>query len=263
MTFFKPAPEAHDARIRDQFSRQATIFAAAPELHNEAALALMVDAARPRPGDETLDVACGPGSVVVAMARRVRHAMGLDATENMLTQARLLADANGVRNVDWRQGDVYALPFEDGRFDIVTCRFAFHHFQHPEAAFREMVRVCKPGGTVLLCDAIASDDPAKAAAFNRMERLRDPSTAEFLTLATLHTLFAGAGFAKPEARFFQVPAEREQMVTRSFPAGDDYDGLRRMIDASVAGDAMGVAARRGGGTVLFAYPSVILVAAKP
>jgi ubiquinone/menaquinone biosynthesis C-methylase UbiE len=254
---------AHEARIRKQFSRQAKLFADAPELHSEAALALLVEMATPRSTDETLDVACGPGSVVVAMARHARNSIGLDATAAMLAEARRLAAAQAVPNVEWRQGDVYALPFESNRFGIVTCRFAFHHFERPAAALREMIRVCKRGGSIVVCDAIASDNPKKAETFNRMERLRDPSTVEFRPLDALLTLFATGGLPPPERRFFQVPAERDQMVRRSFPVGGDYDGLRRMIDASVDGDAMDLGARRCGDTVLFHYPSVILSAIKP
>jgi ubiquinone/menaquinone biosynthesis C-methylase UbiE len=80
----------------------------------------------------------------------------------MLAQARALAEARSVGNVSWRQGDVYALPFEDGSLDIVTCRFAFHHFTDPQAALQEMVRVCRPGGMILVCHTVASDDRAKA-----------------------------------------------------------------------------------------------------
>ena len=75
-----PATAAHDALIRDQFTRQAEIFAAADELHSAEALALLVDAANPGPEHSTLDIACGPGSVVVAMAKHARHATGLVAT---------------------------------------------------------------------------------------------------------------------------------------------------------------------------------------
>ncbi|MBO0765795.1 MAG: hypothetical protein J2P50_14590 [Hyphomicrobiaceae bacterium] len=63
---------AHAASIADQFTRQAPGFAAAPALHNQAALDLLVEAARPLATDVSLDVACGPGTVVVAFARRVR-----------------------------------------------------------------------------------------------------------------------------------------------------------------------------------------------
>src|SRR4029450_12875420 len=109
------------------------------------------------------DVACGPGSVVAAFAGHVRRAVGLDATEAMLGEARKLAAAARVKNVDWHRGDVYALPFAAATFAIVTCRFAFHHLQAPARAFAEMVRVCRPGGRIVLADAVASDDPAKAA----------------------------------------------------------------------------------------------------
>lgn len=254
---------AHDAMIRDQFSRQAEGFAKSPALHDEAALTLLVDSARPRAGDETLDIACGPGTVVAAFARRVRRSTGLDATEAMLRQARELAARDGLDNVEWWLGDVYRLPFGDASFDIVSCRFAFHHFERPPDAFGEMVRVCRPGGRIVLCDALASDDPAKAAAFNRMERHRDPSTVEFRPLGFLRQLFAAAGLPAPQETFYQVLAERERLIARSFPAGDDRALLRQMIDDSVDGDMLGMNARRDGDTVSLAYPSAILVSVKP
>jgi SAM-dependent methyltransferase len=253
---------AHAASIADQFTRQAADFAAAPALHNQAALDLLVEAARPLATDVSVDVACGPGSVVVAFARHVRQAAGLDATEAMLEEARKLADRESVGNVAWHRGDVYALPFADDAFDIVSCRFAFHHLQEPARAFAEMVRVARPGGRVVLCDAVASDDPAKAAAFNAMERHRDPSTVEFRPLAFLRGLYAIAGLPEPEVRFYQVPAERDRLIAMSFPEGGDRDGLRAMLDAAVEGDAMGLGARRDGATMRFAYPAAVLVAVK-
>ena len=177
-------------------------------------------------------MACGPGSVVCAFARRVRRAVGLDATEAMLAQARRLAVASGVDNVAWHRGDVYALPFADGVFDVVSCRFAMHHLQHPAKALAEMVRVCRCGGRVVVCDAVASDDASKAAAFNAMERHRDPSTVEFRPLGFLLDLFRDAGLPEPTARFYQVPAERDRLLAASFPANDDRALLRAMIDAS-------------------------------
>jgi ubiquinone/menaquinone biosynthesis C-methylase UbiE len=258
MTAISGAPAAtHAAAIADQFTRQAEQFAASPVHHNQAALDLLVDAASPRPEDVSLDVACGPGSVVCAFARRVRRAVGLDATEAMLAEARRLAAERGLENVAWHLGDVYALPFADGAFDIVSCRFAFHHLEEPAKALAQMIRVCRPGGRIVLCDAVASDDPAKAAAFNRMERHRDPSTVEFRPLGSLQGLFRDVGLPEPQLSFFQVPAERERLVAVAFPANDDRALLRAMIDAGVAGDTMGVNARRDGDTV-----RVVLVAVK-
>ena len=74
-----------------------------------------------------------------------------------------------------------------------------------------MVRVARPGGRIVLCDAFASDDPAKAAAFNAMERLRDPSTVEFRPLAFLRGLFAAMpGCRSRRCGSISVPAERER-----------------------------------------------------
>jgi ubiquinone/menaquinone biosynthesis C-methylase UbiE len=257
------AHQAHQDLIVDQFSRQAELFAQSPALHNEAALSLLVEAAAPQPSEATLDVACGPGSVVVAFAQAAGKSAGLDATPAMLQEAEKLAAAKGVDNVEWHHGDVYTLPFADDAFDIVTCRFAFHHLREPARALAEMRRVCRVGGRIVLCDAIASDDPEKAAAFNRMEKHRDPSTVEFRTLAWHLALFEAAGLPAPAMRFYQVPAERERLIAASFPTNDDRALLRRMIDGSVEGDRMGLAARRDGETVKFAYPAAILVAEKP
>ncbi len=254
---------SHASTIVDQFSRQAEGFAKSPALHNAAALALLVEAGAPQPNDAVLDIACGPGSVVVAFASRVRRSVGLDATEAMLAQARSLAAAHHLKNTEWYQGDVYRLPFEAASFDIVSCRFAFHHFETPAHALAEMVRVCRPGGRIVLCDAVASDDAAKAAAFNRMERHRDPSTVAFRPLAFLYQLFADAGLPAPSSKTYQVPVERERLIAMSFPLGDDREQLRHMIDTSVDGDRMGLASRREGDTLWFSYPAVILVAVKP
>lgn len=258
-----PTAATHRSTILDQFTRQAELFAKAPALHNQAALDLLVDTANPHGLEATLDVACGPGTVVAAFARRVRRAVGLDATAAMLQQARHLAAEQGLENVEWHQGDVYALPFADGAFDIVSCRFAFHHLQDPRRAFAQMLRVCRPGGRIVLCDAIASDDPLKAAAFNRMEKHRDPSTVAFRPLGFLLALFAEAGLPQPGVAFYQVPAERERLIAASFPAGDDRAWLRQLVDVSVDGDRMGVNARRDGDTVKFEYPATILAATKP
>jgi ubiquinone/menaquinone biosynthesis C-methylase UbiE len=185
----RPPTSTHDATIVDQFSRQAAAFAQSAALQNEEALDLLVSTGNPLPTNATLDVACGPGSIAIAFAKRVRHATGLDATEAMLQEARRKAAQEQVRNVAWSRGSVYALPFPDGAFDIVSCRFAFHHLERPAQAFAEMIRVCASRGRIVLCDAVCSDDPRKAAAFNRMERFRDPSTVEFRSLGFLRALY--------------------------------------------------------------------------
>jgi ubiquinone/menaquinone biosynthesis C-methylase UbiE len=252
---------SHEVRIHDQFSQQAEPFARSSELHDEAQIRLIVDATAPKPDDESLDVACGPGTVVAGFATRVRRAVGLDTTDAMLDQARALAVRRKLNNMEWQRGDVYRLPFADRSFDIVSCRFAFHHFQEPAKAFSEMTRVCRSGGRIALCDAVASSDPAKAAAFNQMERHRDPSTAAFRPLSFLIDLFAKAGFPPPAIARFQVTYQRDVLIAKSFPANDDRDSLRRMIDELIGNNALETGTIAGGAT--FIYPTAVLTATRP
>src|SRR5438045_9782558 len=187
---------AHQSLIRDQFTRQATPFSTAAPIASEAALRMIIDAARPGLDDTALDVACGGGIVVCAFAPHLRHATGIDVTPAMLERARALAAENGIANVTWQEGEVECLPYPDGAFTIVVTRFAMHHFLDPAAVFREMVRVSAPGGRVLVVDTYVSEDPSQAAAFNRLEKLRDPSHARSLSLAELKGMFHAPGLGR-------------------------------------------------------------------
>src|SRR5262249_15801402 len=155
--------------------RQAPAFSRAAMITDDTVLRMIVNRASAGPTDTVLDVACGPGIVVCAFAPYVRHATGIDFTPAMLDQARALAAEKRLRNVAWVHGDAYNLPYADASFTIVVTRYSLHHLLDPAAVLREMVRVCIPGGRIVVIDAYASEDPGKAAAFHRVELLRDPS----------------------------------------------------------------------------------------
>jgi len=251
---------AHNSLIRDQFTRQATPFSTAAPIADAGALTLIVEAAGAGPDDAVLDVACGGGIVVCAFAPHVRHATGIDMTPAMLDRARHLAAEKGVANVTWREGDVARLPYPDGAFTIVVTRFAMHHFPDPAAVFREMVRVCAPGGRVVVVDTYASPDPAKAAEFNRLEKLRDPSHARSLALAELQDLFRASGLGQPRASFYELRDEVKNLLARSFPNPGDEARIIDLFSTSIADDRLGIPVRRDGDKLEYAYPVAILAA---
>src|SRR5271169_3264483 len=253
----------HRDLILDQFTRQATVFSTAPAITDEDALRMIVEAARPAPDDRLLDVACGPGLVVCAFAPHVQEATGIDVTPAMLERARKLAADKGLANVAWRQGDVYALPYEDASFTIVTTRFSFHHFLDPVAVLREMVRVCAPGGRIVVVDDYASEYPAKAAAFNQLEKFRDPSHSRCLTLTELKGLFGAAGLPEPEATFYELRGDVPSLLARSFPNPGDDVKIIDMFKASAADDRLGVPVRLDADEIYYAYPVAILAATRP
>ncbi|HEY2621515.1 MAG TPA: methyltransferase domain-containing protein [Acetobacteraceae bacterium] len=250
----------HQERILDQFTRQAMPFSTADTITDANALRMIVESAKPRPRDTLLDVACGGGIVVSAFAPHVRHATGIDMTPAMLDRARQLAAEKGIENVTWERGDVGRLPYADGTFDIVATRFSLHHFLDPLGVLREMVRVCAPGGRVVVVDMYASDDPAKAAEWNRAEILRDPSHVRCLTLSELKALFGSVGLPKPQASFYELRDEIRNLLARSFPNPGDDMKIIEMFAASAEDDRLGIPIRREGERIEYAYRVAILAA---
>ena len=251
---------SHQDTIRDQFTKQAIPFSNAPGVRDEEALRLLVDFAGAGPDDTVLDVACGPGLVVCAFARVARHVTGIDLTPAMIERARGIQRERGLRNVTFEVGDVRALPHPDASFTIVASRFAFHHIPEPAAVLAEMKRVCTPGGKVLVTDVEASPDPARAAAFNRMERLRDPSHVRALPLVELLALFSAVGLPAPRTTAYDLRSELEGLLGRSFPEPGDEAKVRQAIIDSLVDDALGIGAHRRGAEVHVAYPVRILLA---
>ncbi|HYY06000.1 MAG TPA: methyltransferase domain-containing protein, partial [Candidatus Limnocylindria bacterium] len=188
---------AHRDLVVEQFTKQAVPFSTAPGIRDEEALRQLVEFTAAGPEDTVLDVACGPGLVVCAFAAVVHQATGIDVTPAMIERARALAAEKGLANVSWQVGDVLPLPYPDAAFSLVVSRFAFHHFPEPRAVLAEMKRVCAPGGRVAVVDVAASEDPVKAAALNRMEKLRDPSHVRAMPLAEQLSLFERAGLPAP------------------------------------------------------------------
>jgi SAM-dependent methyltransferase len=250
----------HHDLILDQFTKQVVPFATAPGIKDEEALKLVVEFTGTGPHDAVLDVACGPGLIVCAFAKVVKHATGIDLVPAMVDHARGLQQQQGLTNVTWQVGAAQPLPYPDASFSIVTSRYAFHHFTDPEGVLAEMKRVCAPGGKVVVIDAAISPDPAKAAAYNRAEKLRDPSHTRALSLAEFELLFHWVGLPAPRQAFYQVEADLEDNLQRSFPNPGDADKLRRMFEESLDADGLGVGAHRKDGKIHFAYPIAVLVA---
>src|SRR5262249_32953008 len=218
--------------------RQAPAFSRAAMITDDTVLRMIVNRASAGPTDTVLDVACGPGIVVCAFAPYVRHATGIDFTPAMLDQARALAAEKRLRNVAWVHGDAYNLPYADASFTIVVTRYSLHHLLDPAAVLREMVRVCIPGGRIVVIDAYASEDPGKAAAFHRVELLRDPSHARSLSLAELRELFARCGLIMPQPVLYALHIGLADPLAPAVPDPEDLAEIRATFTAAAEDDRL-------------------------
>lgn len=100
-------------------------------------------------GDELLDIACGAGQLAIPAARAGARVTGLDLAEQWIEQARERAAAEGLE-ARFDVGDAEDLPYDDARFDIVVSLIGVMFAPRPEVATAEMLRVCRPGGRIVL-----------------------------------------------------------------------------------------------------------------
>jgi SAM-dependent methyltransferase len=254
---------SHDAEILDQFTRQAEPFVQRHGYRSDPLLELMADCAEVKPEDTVLDVACGPGIISCYFARRVRNVTGVDVVPAMLERARRYQAEQQVENVEWRLGSSHELPFADDSFDCAVTRFSFHHFLEPLAALRQMKRVTRPGGTVLVCDV--APRPETQTAFNHWEILRDPSHTRALTEAEFQALGREASLELRRLEKSRLDRDLEGLLAGSFPKDGDADRIRRLFEAEIqaGSDTLGVAARRENGEIQITYPIVVFAWRKP
>ena len=101
-----------------------------------------------------LDVGCGSGSMSRLIARSFPEVevVGIDVREQYLNYARARAREEGIHNLSFERGDVFALPFPDASFDLVWSKYLLQWLREPKAALAEFKRVVKPGGHVVSCD---------------------------------------------------------------------------------------------------------------
>jgi ubiquinone/menaquinone biosynthesis C-methylase UbiE len=253
--------EAQRQRIVDQFTRQAIPFSQMPAHSNDQANRLLVALAEIGPEDRVLDVACGPGLVACALAKVAREVTGIDITPAMIEQAQARQKSQGLTNLTWLVGDATPLPFPNAAFSVVVTRFSFHHYLEPRAALAEMMRVCAPDGRVAVID-VFTKGLEQSEAYNRVERLRDPSHVRALLLTELASLCHDSGLRELKTSFYKLEAELEALLAASFPNPGDADRVRQIFAEDLGKDRLGLGATRKEGAIHLAFPIVIFVGQK-
>ena len=108
---------------------------------------VLVEACSVQPGDRVLDVAAGSGNAAIPAALAGASVVASDLTPELLEAGRRRATELGAE-LEWREADAEALPFDDGEFDTVMSCVGVMFAPHHQASADELVRVCRPGGTI-------------------------------------------------------------------------------------------------------------------
>ena len=103
------------------------------------------------PGNDVLDIACGTGNLALPAARAGASVVGIDLAGNLVEQARERAKREGLE-IRFDEGDAEALPYADAEFDLCVSMYGIMFAPRPEVATTELLRVCRPGGTIALAN---------------------------------------------------------------------------------------------------------------
>jgi len=249
----------HLSKIIDQFSKQAAPFA---ELHiHMDAMELLLEMSGVRKDDTVLDVACGPGLVACEFAPRASHVTGIDITEAMIEKARALGREKKLGNVEWVCGNADPLPFADGSYSLVITRYSFHHFLDPERALGDMIRVCSPGGRVMVADVCVGEE--HSALYDAMEKMRDESHVHALTEPEFTELFAGSGLKDLKRSGYGLDADVESLLGASSHSPEERERILHMIEADIGVNKIGINARYEDRRLVFTFPIAVFAGVKP
>jgi ubiquinone/menaquinone biosynthesis C-methylase UbiE len=195
-----------------------------------------------RPGQRVLDLGCGPGTDLAAMAEVVApdgSVVGVDRDPVMLAEARARTARH--RLVEIRGGDVHALPLSDGSVDRARADRVLQHVEDPSRVLAEFRRVARPGGRIVLAEPdwegllVDSRDPAVGRELTRFiatERIRNGTVGRGLA-----RLCAEAGLG---VRAVVTVAP----VYRDFATADRVFGLRRNVTRAIEAGFLDAGAER-------------------
>ncbi len=215
------------ALSRERYTRFAEGYVTSETHAHGSDLDRLLAIVQPQSHWQALDIATGGGHTALKFAPHVAHVIASDLTPRMLEKAkRFIVEEQGVDNVSFEQADAENLPFEDDRFDLVTCRIAPHHFPDAQRFLRECARVLKPAGVFMLQDQVLPLDAEAARLVDGFERLRDPSHHRAFDEAEWLAMFERAGI---QVEYSEHYRKRHEFIPWARRQGNDEATIAKLI----------------------------------
>jgi ubiquinone/menaquinone biosynthesis C-methylase UbiE len=174
------------------------------------------------PGTTVLEVGCGVGAQTVTLTQRSPDAQftSIDISSISLAEAKRRVERAGLTNVEFRQADIFALPFRAGSFDHVFVCFVLEHLARPLEALKILKTVLKPGGTITVIEGdhgsayFHPDSPAANAAIQCLVKLQSDAGGNALIGRQVYPLMVEAGFeaVRVSPRMVYVDSSRPELV---------------------------------------------------
>lgn len=211
--------------------------------------------------EHTLEVAAGTCICGRALAPYVKDVICLDLTEAMLDQGRKLAAQDNIQNISFVTGNADSLPFNNETFDLVITRLSLHHFVEPEKPFREMQRVLKKGGKLVVWDMEATTKKLRNIN-DSIEKMRDNSHTRILSREEFEDLFNG-GFELQLEETTLVPVNLQSwMNLTNTPENIQKEIICKMQNELNNGEHTGFYPYKKDGQIYFDHRWLLLIGQK-
>ncbi|MBW2149922.1 MAG: methyltransferase domain-containing protein [Deltaproteobacteria bacterium] len=184
--------------VRRVFGRRAWQYTTSVSHTDPQGLAKVVKLSSPELNWSALDVATGTGHTAFALAPHVASVTGIDLTPEMLNEAEKLRTERSITNVDFLIADIHHLSFADETFHLITCRRAAHHFSDIFLALREMKRVLRRSGRLVIEDRSGPENDFVDAFMNKLNRYHDESHVRQYRPSHWRRMLEELGFAVAE-----------------------------------------------------------------
>lgn len=220
--------QSHEALVEDQFGPRANAYVqSAVHAAGEDLDALEAIAARSAPA-RALDLGTGGGHVAYRLAPHARAVTACDLSPAMLAAVAETARAKGLANIETQAAPAEKLPFEDGRFDFLGCRFSAHHWQGFEAGLREARRVLARGSTAVFIDAVSPGPGPRDTHLQAVELLRDTSHVRDYDAGEWLAALVRAGFAVRATRSWRLRMDFPTWIARMRTPEGNVQAIRAL-----------------------------------
>ena len=221
----------HDA-TRARFAATADRLAELQERRAQELAARVSDFVELTGEERALDAGAGTGALAFALAPLVRQVVAVELVPEMIERGR----KNAPTNVTFVEGDIEKLDLPRASFDVAGTLRTLHHIARPELVVAELTRVTRLGGTLLVVDQIAPNDPLAAFELNAFERARDPSHTRTLADVDLRQLFESNNLVLLRAEFVREQRELDPYLDLAGCEGEEREQAKGLAPTDYTAD---------------------------
>lgn len=227
-------PKRHESVVDAQFGPRAkayvesAVHARGPDLE---ALDAIIGKMQPQ---HALDLGAGGGHVSYLMARHATQVTTVDLSPDMLAAVAAAAQEKGLGNIRTIKAPVERLPFQDGSFDFLACRYSAHHWWDFEGGLRQARRVLKDGAPAVFIDACSPGPALFDTHLQAVELLRDTSHVRDYSVGEWNAALTRCGFALASCRMWRLRMDFPVWTARMRTPPDNIRAIRHLQEAASA-----------------------------